>query len=160
MYYMTKQQKFLLLVVLIVAGASVTYYYTQSGSPSQTNGTQTTNTQTPSQTETQTPPQNQIPARSFSSDVTYPTPEEGKETIHVTISLSGDTINDITFTADPAKKTESRENIASFQRAFSAMSFKGKKISDISLARVGGASLTTNAFMEALGKIKTQATNG
>jgi uncharacterized protein (UPF0333 family) len=157
---MTKEQKFLLLVVLIIAGASVTYYYTQSGTPTSGTTQQTTATTQTTTTNEQAVAQNQIPAHSYSADVTYVTPEEGSEVIHVTINLSGDTINDITFTADPAKKRESKENIANFQRAFTALSFKGKKLSDVSLSRIGGASLTTNAFMEAVGKIKAEVSNG
>lgn len=152
---MTKEQKFLLLIVLIIAGASVTYYYVESN-PAKNTPTPVTSTDnqpsTPSATETQ--------AKSFSADVTYVTPEEGRETIHVIMNLSGETINDITFSYDVPKKRESKENIANFERAFKALSFKGTKLPALSLPRTGGASLTTKAFNEAVDKIRLQAING
>lgn len=187
---MTKEQKFLLLVVLIIAGASVAYYYTQSGqkvaaqAPVTTTGTPASGNQAPSETPSsvspsttvvvqvptttvalKTPPIRkpvpvQIPSHSFSSDVTYITPEDGSGTIHVTMSLSGDTINDITFTYNTPTKRESKEYLASFERSLATMSLKGTKLSALSLSRTGGASLTTGAFMEAIAKIRTQATNG
>lgn len=168
---MTKEQKFLLLVVLIVAGASVTYYYkhTEVAPPTaetsvvttETGNTATTGTTPPSATATNTPPTTtKPPVRSFSTDVTYPVPEEGRETIHVTVSLSAGTIEDITFSYDTPTKRESKERIGSFERAFQAMSFKGKKLSEISLSRLGGSSLTTHAFMEAIGKLNKEASNG
>ncbi len=150
---MTKEQKFLLLIVLIIAGASVTYYYVESN-PKATPAQETTSTNTTPSTTAETP------AKSFSADVTYVTPEEGHETIHVTMNLSGDIINDITFSYDTPKKRESKENITNFERAFKAMSFKGTKLPALSLSRTGGASLTTGAFMEAVNKIRLQATNG
>jgi uncharacterized protein (UPF0333 family) len=153
---MTKEQKFLLLVVLIIAGASVAYYYTQSGTKVTA---PVTSTQTPTTTAGNPTPV-PIPSHSFSTDITYVTPEEGSETIHVTMSLSGDTINDISFTYDTPTKRQTKEYTASFERALTAMSLKGTKLSALSLSRTGGASLTTGAFMEAVAKIRTQATNG
>jgi uncharacterized protein with FMN-binding domain len=150
---MTKEQKFLLLAVLIIAGASTAFYYTQS-SPVPT-------AVVPTPTQPTTTNQNpSIPARSFSVDTTYATPEDGHETIHVTISLSGDTIQDIAFSYDTPNKRESKENITNFERAFNDLSLKGKSLAGVSLSRIGGASLTTNAFMEAVGKIRLQSTNG
>jgi hypothetical protein len=159
---MTKQQKFLLLVVLIIAGASVTYYYNQTPAVAPTDTT-TPQAQVPATiptTPTGGTPVSQIPAHSFSSDVTYQTPENGSETIHVTVSLTGDIINDISFTYDAPKKRESKQYIASFEKSFSASSLKGTKLSDLSLSRIGGASLTTGAFMQAISKIRTDSTNG
>jgi uncharacterized protein (UPF0333 family) len=149
---MTKEQKFLLLIVLIIAGASVTYYYVESNPAKNTPTPVTSTDNQPSATETQ--------AKSFSADVTYVTPEEGRETIHVIMNLSGETINDITFTYDVPKKRESKENIANFERAFKALSFKGTKLPALSLPRTGGASLTTKAFNDAVDKIRLQAING
>ena len=167
---MTKEQKFLLLVVLIVARASVTYYYkhTEVTAPpaetpvvtTETGVTATTGNTPPTTTSTNTPTNTKPPVRSFSTDVTYPVPEEGRETIHVTVSLSAGTIEDIIFSYDTPTKRESKERIGSFERAFQAMSFKGKKLSEISLSRLGGSSLTTNAFMEAVGKLNKEASNG
>ena len=152
---MTKEQKFLLLVVLIIAGASVAYYYVESDPRKMTATPATTAKETPPVTQTV---ENQ--PKSFSTDVTYTTPEEGHETIHIVMNLTGEIINDITFTYDAPKKRESKENIANFERAFKALSFKGTKLPALSRSRTGGASLTTKAFNDAVDKIRLQASNG
>ncbi len=139
---MTKQQKILLLIVLVVAGASVTYYYTQSNSSSSQNNKQV-----------QTLP------KVYSTDVTYKVPSDKTETIHVKITLSGESISDVVFTTDTPNNPASKENIDEFMAAFNnGAAIKGKKLSEVSLTRVGGASLTTGAFMEAVNKIKSQTT--
>jgi uncharacterized protein (UPF0333 family) len=157
---MTKEQKFLLLIVLIVAGASVTYYYKNATPDVTAPQSQVTPVKTPTTNVVTTPtPTTTATAHSFSSDVTYPVPENGSETIHVTVSLLGDTIQDVTFTYDTPRKSESRANIKNFERALPGMSLKGQKLSGVSLSRVGGASLTTNAFMQAISNIRTDAKN-
>lgn len=37
------------------------------------------------------------------------------------------------------------------------INLKGKKLADVSLSRVGGSSLTTDAFMKAVAEIRTKA---
>ncbi len=156
---MTKEQKFFLLVVLIVAGASVTYYY-KSTDVVPTSAVGATTTSFASSSGTTPTPLADIPAHSFSSEITYPTPEDGKEKIYVTISLKAGIIDDVTFTYDTPLKTEAKNYISNFEKALPSLTLKGKKLTEVSLSRVGGASLTTDAFMEAVGKINAQASNG
>lgn len=141
---MTKQQSFLLLAVLIIVGGGAGYYFTQGNKSAQA----------PAAT---TP---QIVTKSYSSDVTYDVPTEKKETLHVAVTLENGIISDLKFTTDVPDNIASKENIEAFQQAFAAMSFKGKKLSEVSVTRLGGASLTSNAFMQAIGKISAQANNG
>lgn len=169
---MTKEQKFLLLIVLIIAGASVSYYYmSESKGTGGVQDTPKTITETPSQPQTNstqptgTPSQGQPStatgeAKKYSVDITYPTPEESQETIHVMVTLKDGLIDDLTFTNDKPHKSESKFNITNFEKALSATTLKGKKLSEVSLSRVGGASLTTNAFMDAIKQIDTQSKNG
>lgn len=139
---MTKQQSFLLLAVLIIVGGGAGYYFTQ--------GDKTASA----------PAVEQVVAKSYNADVTYDVPTEKKETLHVAVTLENGIISDLKFTTDVPDNIASKENIEAFQQALSAMSFKGQKLSEVSVSKVGGASLTSAAFMQAVGKIATQANNG
>ena len=138
---MSKEQKFLLLVVLLVVGAGAVYYVKNTDSLSQTSGT-----------SVQQVAQN---VKSYTKDVTYPVPGDQVETIHVTVSLVDGVISDVAFSYNKPGNEESEEKIKHFEKALKSVSLTGKKLSEVSLSRVGGASLTTNAFMEAVTKIKT-----
>lgn len=139
---MSKEQKFLLLVVLLVVGAGAVYYVKNSDSLSQ--GTGGTSVKQVAQN-----------VKSYAKDVTYSVPGDQTETIHVTVSLVDGAISDVAFSYNKPGNEESEEQIGHFEKALKGMSLTGKKLSEVSLSRVGGASLTTNAFMEAVTKIKT-----
>lgn len=157
---MTKEQKFLLLIVLIIAGASVTYYYTQSGTPVSSDTPVTQGTPAAQDPTPTTPVNPVVTSQKYSTDVTYNTPEEGKETIHVAITMKDTVIENIAFTYDTPTKRESKFNITNFEKAFQASSFVGKKLTEVSVSRLGGASLTSGAFMEAIKNIDSQTKNG
>jgi uncharacterized protein with FMN-binding domain len=140
---MTKQQSFLLLAVLIIVGGGAGYYFTQ-GTPA----------------VPPTPAVPQVVIKSYNADMTYDVPTEKKETLHLAITLENGAISDLKFTTDTPDNIASKENIESFEQALALMSFKGKKLSEISVAKVGGASLTSAAFMQAVSKISAQANNG
>lgn len=140
---MTKEQKFLLLVVLIVIGAGATYYVTSNKGPA-AQGT------TPSAQVADV-------VKSYTSNITYPVPTEKKETLHVSITLKNGIIDDVTFSYDKPDNVASQENLTAFQDAFKGITLKGKKLADVSLSRVGGSSLTTDAFMKAIAEIRTKA---
>lgn len=141
---MSKEQKFLLLAVLIVAGVGVTYYVTQNNSGSTTNQPTVTSSQ--------------ATKKSYQADVPYKVPNDKTETIHVGITLTDGIISDITFTTNTPDNPASKENIDAFTAAFqNGAALKGKKLSEVSVVRVGGASLTSKAFMDAVTKISTQA---
>ena len=140
---MTKQQSFLLLAVLIIVGGGAGYYFTQKGSSAPTATTTT-----------------QPVAKSYTADVPYIVPGDKTETVHLTATLEGGVISDLKFTTNTPDNPASKENIDAFTQAFAAMSFKGKKLSEVSIAHLGGASLTSNAFMKAIGQISAQANNG
>lgn len=61
-------------------------------------------------------------------------------------------ITDVSY-SESTKDRESSEYYNSFIKSFKTSDVVGKKIEDVSLSRVGGASLTTKAFMSALATI-------
>jgi hypothetical protein len=91
---------------------------------------------------------------SYSAAANYDTPG-GVQTMSVNLTISGNTVTDVSIT----QNATGREDEA-YQSDF-AYEYKsdvvGKKVSDISLSRVAGASLTTEGFNNALDQIKNQA---
>jgi len=84
----------------------------------------------------------------------YATPES-VETIDVTLTLSGDTVTDVTVTGDP-QAAESRRYQSEFIGGI-ADEVVGKKLDEISVSKVAGSSLTSGGFNEAVDTIKTEA---
>ncbi len=167
---MTKEQKILLLLVLLVGGVGATVYVNTSKTPTTNNvvTTPVTQTKTPVATVATaavvTPTASSGPlavpaniARSFTSDITYVVPEESSEGIHVTLLIKEGVIEDVRFTYNPPSKRQSQEYLSSFSKALQTAGFKGKKVSDVNLSRVGGASLTTAAFMKAVAEIDAKS---
>ena len=79
----------------------------------------------------------------------------GSESINVSITVKSDQVSDVAVTNSGGDR-ESRQYQNRFASSIKA-STVGKKISDLSLSRVGGASLTTSGFIKALNSIKAQA---
>ena len=151
---MTKEQKFLLLIVLIISGASATYYVNdqkniiaqQQQSAVQIN-------------EASLPVTEGINTGVFSSDISYLTPNkrgQGFEKIHVSITLDKGVISDISFSYDTPTNNDSADYLSSFKQSLNGVAFKGKRLADISLSRVGVASLTSRAFMRAISDISNK----
>jgi hypothetical protein len=88
---------------------------------------------------------------------TYQVPNEDKEEITITVVVDTDgNIVDIKFAYSTPTNPESREYLQKFNRAFTASSFIGKKITSIKASRIGGASLTTGAFNQAIATLATK----
>lgn len=164
---MTNQQKFLLLVVIVAVGAIGTMIITKTAEDNKVESTEITApseniknkivatstvvNEIPTSTTVSTP-------QTLTSDITYVAPGESKEVIHVSVNLDGNkVIQSISFSYDPTRNNESEKYLEKFQTAFNKnkASYIGKKISDISVSRLGGASLTSNAFNEAIRKISS-----
>ena len=81
----------------------------------------------------------------------------GQEAIDVSLTLQNDVVTDASVQA-----TANNRTARAYQMMFTD-SFKsqvvGKKISNLNLTRVAGASLTTTGFNNALSQIKSQATS-
>jgi hypothetical protein len=84
----------------------------------------------------------------------YTTPARITHDIDVTLTLEGDVVSDVVVDFDKGKGPAN-----DYQKRF-ASSYRtevvGKKLSEVSLARVGGASLTSGGFNEAVAAIKSQ----
>lgn len=79
----------------------------------------------------------------------------GPEAINVTVTLAGDTVTEVEYVGT-AEHMRSKREQANFGEGYRPM-VVGKKIDDIQLVAVSGASLTTNGFMDALAKVKAEA---
>ncbi|MCA9330506.1 hypothetical protein KC957_00505 [Candidatus Saccharibacteria bacterium] len=90
----------------------------------------------------------------YEASGSYSTPG-GTESIGVSITISDGTVSATTAT-DEARDRESRAYNSSFIGAYSSY-VVGKKLDDIHLGIVAGASLTPNGFNQALESIKQQA---
>lgn len=79
----------------------------------------------------------------------------GRESIDISLTLSDGIVTDATFVGN-ATNPASKNKQKSFDNNFK-LQVVGKNIEDIDLHAVGGASLTTGAFMQALLDIESQA---
>lgn len=90
----------------------------------------------------------------YTTNSSYDTPGGGAS-IGVTVTLSGNTITDVSLTQD-APDREAAEFQSRFASGYKSL-VVGKKITDVSLTRVAGSSLTPIGFNNALQTIENQA---
>ena len=92
--------------------------------------------------------------KTYSATVNYKVPEGGSQSMALTVTVNGTTISNISVS-----QSKSGENSKKWQNNFEN-SYKslvlGKNIKSVNLSRVGGASLTTNAFNQAIKSIANQ----
>lgn len=124
---------------------------TTTGSTSNSN-TSTTNTSTSTNSTTTV---TMYKDGTYSNSQTYRVPEGHSNTISVKITLSGDVIKDLTVDSNYNSR-ESERYVSGFESSIKSK-VVGKKISDVNLSIVGGASLTTDAFTEAISEIQSEA---
>ena len=131
------------IIIAVVLGAGYTYYETRDAS-----------TTTPI---AQVAAADTVASRkdgTYTSEVTYLTPTFSKYQLDVSLSIKNNIVTEATV-AD-SQGAEKDPNAQRFEGAYRAEVI-GKDINSLNLSRVGGASLTTGAFNEALAKIKTDA---
>lgn len=90
----------------------------------------------------------------YTTDVTYFTPKRDEYGVNVSLTLTKDIVTDAKVTY--SNGGEKDPNAARFEAAYKKEVI-GKDIDTLNLSRVGGASLTTAAFNNALVNIKTDA---
>jgi hypothetical protein len=90
----------------------------------------------------------------YATDVTYFTPKRDEYGVNVSLTLMKDIVTDAKVTY--SNGGEKDPNAARFEAAYKAEVI-GKDIDTLNLSRVGGASLTTAAFNNALVNIKADA---
>lgn len=91
----------------------------------------------------------------YSNQQTYRVPEGHSNIINVKITLSGDVVKELNIGSSYSNR-ESEEYVGDFESSIKSK-VVGKKINDLDLSVVGGASLTTDAFNEAIKEIESEA---
>lgn len=99
--------------------------------------------------------QNKFNDGKYTISITYNVPKNYVDTIIFTFDLKDDFIQNVDFSAN-ASNEDSRRYINLFGKNYKPLVL-GKKLDDLSLSNVAGASLTTQAFNESLSKLKQQA---
>jgi cytoskeletal protein RodZ len=93
--------------------------------------------------------------KQYSAEATYQTPDRAPHNIAVTLNIKDGVVID----ANVVYEEGVIEKQTGYQKRFEGV-YKaeviGKSISEIALSRVGGASLTSQAFNEAVAKIKAE----
>ena len=92
----------------------------------------------------------------YEATADYQSPR-GTETIDVAVTLKGDVITDVTVTS---KSVDPPAEVIRFQGEFEdgiADAVEGKNIDELDVHRVGGSSLTSSGFNEAIHQIKVKA---
>ena len=97
-------------------------------------------------------PETALVPETVTESATYLTPARTEHKVTVILTLEGDVVTDSNVLYNDAE-TYSDPNQELFDNAYQPLVI-GKTLDQISLARVGGASLTTGAFNDALAKIK------
>ena len=131
------------IIIVVVLGAGYTYYEARS-----------TLTATP---VAEVAAADTVASRkdgTYTSEVTYLTPTFSKYQLDVSLSIKNNIVTEATV--GYSQGAEKDPNAQRFEGAYRAEVI-GKDINSLNLSRVGGASLTTGAFNEALAKIKTDS---
>jgi hypothetical protein len=90
----------------------------------------------------------------YTASGSYTTPES-TETISVTVTLSNDTVSDVSINGSP-QAHESQQYQELFKEGYKSL-VVGKNINSISLSRVSGSSLTSRGFNDAIAQIENEA---
>ena len=90
----------------------------------------------------------------YTAKVTYPTPKRDIYSLDVTLVFVNNVVIDSSIVY--SQGAEGDKNVERFEGAYRTK-ILGVSIDEINLSRVGGASLTTNAFNEAFAIIKADA---
>jgi hypothetical protein len=88
------------------------------------------------------------------TEVTYLTPARSEYLLDISLTLNNDIVTGASIAY--SQGAEKDPNVAKFEAAYKSQVI-GKDIDTLNLSRVGGASLTTAAFNEALTLIKADA---
>lgn len=91
----------------------------------------------------------------YTASVNYAVPEGGANTLKVTLVLANDTVSSVT-TVSTYSERESSEYVNGFKSRISS-AVSGKPIESAFVGRIGGASLTSEAFNQALNAILNDA---
>ncbi len=93
----------------------------------------------------------------FNANSSYLTPRRTEHTVALSLTLENNIVTAVSVAFDGQPTGQySNDNQARFDATYQS-EVVGKRIENISLARVGGASLTSRAFNEAVAQIRARA---
>ncbi len=139
-----------IIAVLAIAVIGIGFTLLQSDKQPATEETTVVETNTPTtEVATQT---NDYQNGAHQTTVTYLTPIKAEYMLEVSLTLENDIVTDAQITY--SQGAEKDPNAQRFEAAYRTEVI-GKDIDTLNLSRVGGASLTTGAFNNALTAIKT-----
>jgi uncharacterized protein with FMN-binding domain len=149
----------ILPIIFIIAFIVVLQIGNSSQSATPINSTKTEITQ-PNPAQVTTSPSTQNTSSTykngtFSAKVSYEVPEENTNSISVQVTIANDVISQVSYTNNPTERTSERYG-KRFDEAFSDSQLVSKSVTKAELTRLGGASLTTGAFNDALQKAIAQ----
>ena len=148
----------IIVIALIAVAATAVIVMSSNNKANDTTTTSeaatTSNTDTQSTTNNTTTSATSFKDGTYTATGSYQTPG-GSESIGVTLTLSSGTITDASVQQN-ASGGEAEEYQSRFASGFKSQ-VVGKKITDVSLSRVAGSSLTPNGFNNALQTIEEQA---
>ena len=96
-----------------------------------------------------------VSAQTYKASASYQTPNRVSHEVTVNLTVAADgtiTDSDVVYDDGAGYSNGHQER---FDQAYAAQ-VEGKTVSEVNLSRVGGASLTTEAFNEAIAKIEAQ----
>ena len=91
----------------------------------------------------------------YAASINYAAPHGHTNVVKASVTINSDAITAVTLTHEYDDR-ESKTYLDSFDQAITA-AVVGKSIADLELSRIGGASLTTQAFEDALTTIRSNA---
>lgn len=152
-----------LLIAVVLLGAGV-YWYTENDEPTTTDTTPTDVVRTPeAESGTDTEPtagENDTPdaddGNTYSATAQYLTPAREPHDVTVDLTVADGIVTDVTVLYNRGKEYANQH-----QERFDdeiADAVVGVSLADVSADRVGGASLTSGAFNDALDDIRSEAT--
>ena len=149
--------------VVVIAGVVIGLVVNAAKKPTDTTSTTPTPTDQPTTTVSPTVTATTIAGSvssikdgTYSTTMTYAIPHGSQSTLTVKLVITNGKISDV-VSAYQAGDRESIQYQDWFDAEYKSL-VVGKTLDEVSLSRVGGASLTTNAFNNALSDITAQAT--
>jgi uncharacterized protein with FMN-binding domain len=130
------------VIIIAIAGAGFAFF--------KSNNSVAPTTNTPAVTQNA----QQYKNGTYKAGVAYMNPNHAEYKLDVTLTLANNVVTDAT--AVGSQGAEIDPNAQRFMDSYKA-EVVGKNINSLNLSRVGGASLTTNAFNQALVAIEAQA---
>jgi hypothetical protein len=142
------------LLAIVVIGVGFTLFQTKNNDSAQVALTEETITLKEAPIVTDTAATADYEDGTYQSQVKYQTPARAEYDMDISLTLVKDIVTDAKVTY--SNGAEKDPNAAKFEAAYKTEVI-GKDIDTLNLSRVGGASLTTAAFNNALVNIKTDA---